>query len=245
MVMANMTPAQFQEMINNAVNTAVQNLPRQPGQQGPAGPPGPPGNPGQTGPAGAHGQAAGGGSDRWNAADLGFFDPHLDKSYGDGDIVTVGKDIYYRSVILFVERIKDLVSTKGATLVRANLNTALRGAALRWYTAELSNIERVGLRGDADSVKEWCDALMTRFRENTNVALGNLNTEKYTLQDARSRREPAGYIQAVIRHCKSAEIEGIKNQLSFAYHGITSELRAFVNPPDNDTTVSLFIKALE
>ena len=54
----------------------------------------------------------------------------LDKSYGEGEVVTVGKDVYYRSVILFVERIKDLASVKGTTLVRSNVNTCLRGAAL-------------------------------------------------------------------------------------------------------------------
>ena len=78
----------------------------------------------------------------------------LDKSYGEGEVVTVGKDVYYRSVILFVERIKDLASVKGATLVRSNVNTCLRGAALTWYTAELSNLERVGLRADENDVKE-------------------------------------------------------------------------------------------
>lgn len=29
--------------------------------------------------------------DRWNAAKLGYFDPHLDKSYPKGDIITVNK----------------------------------------------------------------------------------------------------------------------------------------------------------
>ena len=239
MAFANMTPADLRDMINGAVAAAVQNQQPQPG---PPGPPGPQGDPGQPG---ADGQS-GGGADRWNAADLGFFDPHLDKSYGGGDIVTVGKDLYYRSVILFVERIKDIVSTKGAALVRSNLNTTLRGAALRWYTAELSNLERLGLRAEGgNGVDEWCEALVKRFRENTNVALGNLNTEKYTLQDARVRREPADYVQAIIRHIKSAEIDGVKNQLLFTYYRITSELRVFVTPPKDDTTVSSFIQALE
>ena len=78
----------------------------------------------------------------------------LDKSYGKGKVITVGKDVYYRSVILFIERIKDLVSVKGTILVRSNINTCLRGAALTWYTAELSNLERVGLRANENDIKE-------------------------------------------------------------------------------------------
>ena len=78
----------------------------------------------------------------------------LNKSYGKGEVVTVGKDVYYRLVILFIERIKDLASVKGAILVRSNINTCLRGTALTWYTAELSNLERVGLRADENDIKE-------------------------------------------------------------------------------------------
>lgn len=83
---------QFQQEINNAVQravtTALANLQL---------PTGPPGNPGPQGPPGeATGSGLGSGSfERWNPSDLGYFDPHLDKSYGEGEIVTVGKDTYF------------------------------------------------------------------------------------------------------------------------------------------------------
>ena len=54
----------------------------------------------------------------------------LDKSYGKGKVITVGKDVYYRLVILFIKRIKDLVSVKGTILVRSNIIKCLRGTAL-------------------------------------------------------------------------------------------------------------------
>jgi len=34
------------------------------------------------------------------------FDPHLPIEYGDGDIVSVGKTVYYRDVHLFVSRVR-------------------------------------------------------------------------------------------------------------------------------------------
>ena len=36
---------------------------------------------------------------------------------GTGDLVTIGKDAYYRNVFLFTERVKDLTTVKGTQLV--------------------------------------------------------------------------------------------------------------------------------
>ena len=222
--------------IQTALNHALQNLQipaGQRGQQGPAGPAGPPGE-----------AATGTGSERWNPSDLGYFDPHLDKSFGEGEIVTVGKDTYFRNVILFTERIRDVATVKSATLVKTHLNTALRGTALMWYTTELSELEKLGLRA-GDDVEQWCKTLTKRFKESTGVALNHLTAEKYSVADARNKREPAGYVQSVIRHAKAANIDNVENQLTFAHQGIAAELRAFVDAPSETTTVASFIQVLE
>ena len=70
------------------------------------------------------------GFDRWNPADLGYLYSHLDKSYGEGEAITVGKDAYFQSVILLIDRVQDIAAVKGPQLVKANINTALRGTAL-------------------------------------------------------------------------------------------------------------------
>ena len=62
--------------------------------------------------------------------DIGFFDLNLPTSYGEGKVVLVGKKLYYRNIILFIKRIKDLVIIKKYELIRANLNTYLRKIAL-------------------------------------------------------------------------------------------------------------------
>ena len=64
-------------------------------------------------------------TERWNQADLGYFDPHLDKAHGEGEVVSVGKDVYYRNVVLFVKRLQSLVTFKEAALVKANVATSL------------------------------------------------------------------------------------------------------------------------
>ncbi len=224
--------------------TALQRLMRPGPTPPPPGPPGPAGPPGPTGPPGVDGSSSSG-NPNWNAKDIGFFDPHLDKSYGEGDIVTQGSDVYYRNVMLFVERVKDLAAIKGPAIVRTNLNTCLRGDAQTWYIETLSNLERIGLRAGENGVDEWCSALVSRWKEPTGVALEKLTSEKYTLQDARNRREPAQYVHAVIRHAKGANIDSVANQLTFVRQGIAPELRVFIDPPTPTTTVSEYVKVLE
>ena len=62
--------------------------------------------------------------------DIGFFDPNLSISYGEGEVVLIEKELYYRNIILFIKKIKDLAIIKRYELVRANLNTYLRKTIL-------------------------------------------------------------------------------------------------------------------
>ena len=73
--------------------------------QGPSGPPGPQEPPGEAVKTTFTGT-------RWNPNKVGYFDPYLPIIYEEDDIVTVGKEIYYRNVFLFVERAKDLSQVK-------------------------------------------------------------------------------------------------------------------------------------
>ena len=62
--------------------------------------------------------------------DIGFFDLNLLTNYGEGKVVLIEKKLYYRSIILFTKKIKDLAIIKRYKLVRANLNTCLRKITL-------------------------------------------------------------------------------------------------------------------
>ena len=79
-------------------------------------------------------------SERWNQAELGYFDFQLDRAHGKGKIVSVGKDVYFKNVVLFVQYLQSLVTFWGPALVKANIATYFWGSALKWYTSELSNL---------------------------------------------------------------------------------------------------------
>ena len=189
------------------------------GPQGPSGEPGPPGLDG-----------AGNGTTRWNAGDLGFFDPLYDgKSASNSEAIThTGKDTYFRDVHLFIERAKDLATVKGAELVRDNLWTCLRGTALAWWTGEFSEDQKRMIKltaGNNDQLGEWIRLLHGRFKAPSNIALEALIKEKYTLRDAANHREPREYAQCIVRLAKDAGLDSLQNQLDIIYNGIDSSLR--------------------
>ena len=55
--------------------------------------------------------------------------------------MSVGKNVYYWNVVLFTQRIQNLVIFKNATLVKANIATLPRGSALKEYMSEFSNFD--------------------------------------------------------------------------------------------------------
>ena len=183
-------------------------------------------------------------TDRWNQSDLGYFDPHLDKAHGEGEIVSVGKDVYYRNVVLFVQRLQNLVTFKGVALVKANIATSLRGSALEWYTSELNDFDYDTLNNDP-GVKSWINTLFYRFKVPTSIAFGLLTNKTYSLDDARALRPLAQYVRAIMRHGIGCNIVDVANQLFFAYQGLARELRVFVSPPTESTKAVEFIRTLE
>jgi len=70
----------------------------------------------------------------WRADEVGFFCPDLHHSYGTSDIVTIGKELFYRNATVFLDRLDDIVKVCGGEVVRNNIPTCLCGAALQGYT---------------------------------------------------------------------------------------------------------------
>ena len=183
-------------------------------------------------------------TERWNQADLGYFDLHLDRAYGEGEVVSVGKDLYYRNVVLFVQRLQSLVAFREAALVKANIATSLRGSALDWYTSELSDFDRNALNNDP-GVKSWVNTISHRFKVPTSVALGLLTDKTYSFDDAWAQRPSAQYVRAIMRPGIEWNIVNVANQLSFAYWGLAPELQVFVSPPTESTKAADFICTLK
>ena len=56
-------------------------------------------------------------------SDVGFFNPFYDGKSNDiaAGVEHAGKETYFRDVLIFIDRIKDVARVKGAELLRNNL----------------------------------------------------------------------------------------------------------------------------
>ena len=199
---------------------------------------------GSPGPADAVSNDAESRSTKWNSADLGVFDPLYDgKSISSGPgIEHAGKDTYFRDVHLFNEPAKQFAVVKDPREVKNNLWMSLRGTALEWWTAELSDTERrITTYGNGDDINEWTKLLSGRFKEPSNVALSSVLQEKFTLRDATKKREPREFAQKIIRSAKDANFGDVKSQLDLIYNAIDPELRLHVNRPNDQSTIKSFL----
>jgi hypothetical protein len=206
---------------------------------------------GPTGAAGAAGIAGAGEHGHWRADEVGFFFPDLHSSYGTSDIVTIGKDSFYRNATVFMDRLDDIVKLKGGDIVRNNVPTCFRGAALQWYTTEVSEDEKIIFRSPSttnnpqDPIHRWKVALRRRWDPPASVALQNFMTTKYTIPMAVSGASMIQYFSTKLRLAREAGIIGVHQQLLAVWNGLDVDIREHIPEPDEDTTLERFRKSLE
>lgn len=230
----------IETVIANAIARYIRENPPVQGLQGP---PGPPGDPGAAGAAAATGNN---GTPRFQANDVGFFDPFYDGKSSDtgAGIEHAGKDTYFRDVTIFIDRIKDVARVKGSELLRNNLQICLRGEALEWYTCQLTDNEK-RLLTYGNNCEEWSSALLERFGPTKASGMATIVKEKYTLNDAMRHREPREYAMAIIRAAKVAKLGDVHNQLDIIWNGLDVEFQSDIDPPTIQTTLNQFLTSMD
>ena len=173
--------------------------------------------------------------------DLGYFDPNPDAEA----VETKDNKTIYHNVFSFTNRLRVKTTTENAAYYRQNLDACLQGKADRWYTEELGNLARSGLRNDPDGVEAWCQALESRFREAPGKALSRLEAIRYTTKDAKNKKDPEEYVQQIVLNGRNAGTATTEYaQVLTAYEHMDAELRISIPVPNETTTVASFIKYL-
>ena len=182
---------------------------------------------------------------KWNFADFDFFDFYYDdKSLASETnfIVNIDKDTYFRDVHLFIVRTKKITFTRDEQLVKNNLWLNLKNIALKWWTDELSDVERRMIRMimiEQEKLFEWINLLHNKFKQFTNVAMNSLVQQRYTLRNVAVQREFREYAQKIIQLVKNVDMINVLNQLNLIYNDIDVDVRVdTLRRFKNNTTIN-------
>ena len=181
-------------------------------------------------------------SDRLKAEEVGFFDPEYQQDHSNGHelVVNAGKYVYYRDVYVFVDPLKDLANQNRP--VKNIITECLRGSALTWYLAELTELERDLLHDT--NLDRWYTTLIDRFRMRNAVALSQIVSQTYSLSDIR-HTSPRAFVQQMLHLAKSAGIDSRYTRLTLIWNRFAVNLRRDIPEPRPSTTISQFLNQVD
>ena len=174
-----------------------------------------------------------------------FFDFILNESYDSDDVVQVEKNVYYKNVYLFVEKIKDAVNMYTIEKIRFNLFNCLKKTAQIWYIKDFSDFEKKTLRSLNTEIEKWCDVLIKKFKQSIFFALQFLSSKSYSFNDLKSKKNMSNFVFSVMKHAKAINITNVHDQLIWIYNAIAFELTRNINSSKKTTFVSTFFKQLD
>jgi DNA-binding transcriptional MerR regulator len=182
---------------------------------------------------------------RWNSADIDFFDSNFDDKFAfiDEAVIHANKNIYYRNVHVFVERIKKMIIMLESKMIKKNLSSCFRESILMWHIAKLFDVSRRNLFYE-ENMNEWVQTFIARFKTEVTTTTINLLKKRYTLTNAERNRESREYAQKIIRWVKFAKMTSTFNQLNIVYNEIDAELRRDLKKSFKDTTIDDYLQFL-
>ncbi|KAI0996230.1 hypothetical protein K3495_g11949, partial [Podosphaera aphanis] len=176
--------------------------------------------------------------------DIGYFLPDNDAKeeveFLDGKTV-------YHNVFNFTARVKAKVTQVesgpwSSTSIAQKLDQCLKGKAELWYTTEISETTRAGLRCGHHL---WCEELEARFRMAPGEALRKLHALRYRVEEVRARKDPEAFVQKVITYgMSSGTATTVYSQLLLAHQILDGRLRLNVPEPTPSTSITTFIHTL-
>ena len=174
-------------------------------------------------------------------SDIGLFHPNLKvtSEYPAGDILSSGKEVIYRDVMLFVQQVRRVGRTKPG--IAPYIHTCFRGAAMQWFSALTEEIQDWLI---ADP-KKLLDTLTEKYRLSRSLALDKLHREHYTMQNALDMRSADEYVQAIMRYCRSAGINDTDAILAHAWDNLEFELQRDTRAPVTGDSTDDFAKRLQ
>ena len=121
--------------------------------------------------------------------------------------------------------------------------TCFKNATLQWYTFELSVKTEDFTRYDQD-LKYWIEQLLKKFNETLNISITIILRKRYTMNNARRRKEFKKYAFIILRTAKSTNMNFVFNQIVIIYNDLNVESQRNIIKFDNVTSLNVFLRKL-
>ena len=182
---------------------------------------------------------------RWNVDEIDFFD----LLYDDKSIVIVefiehiDKNIYFRNVTYFIERVKNIIKIKNVELIRQNFYICFRDIALIWYIIILIENEKRFVKLNND-VEKWIRVLHKRFKKFVVVIMFTITKKRYIIKNVRRRQKFMKFVYVIIRATKIIEII-VFVQIFLLYNALNLKFRRNFIKSTKNTTIETFFQKMK
>ena len=182
---------------------------------------------------------------RWNVDEIDFFD----LLYDDKSIVIVefiehiDKNIYFRNVTYFIERVKNIIKIKNVELIRQNFYICFRDIALIWYIIILIENEKRFVKLNND-VEKWIRVLYKRFKKFVVVIMFTITKKRYIIKNVRRRQKFMKFVYVIIRATKIIEII-VFVQIFLLYNALNLKFRRNFIKSTKNTTIETFFQKMK
>ncbi|KAJ5634390.1 hypothetical protein N7528_002232 [Penicillium herquei] len=182
----------------------------------------------------------------WSTQEVGYFDPQTDPKLDSPHIDSKGHGctLIFQNVNAFISHIRGILVFKEEITIRTNIHLCLRGPALQWYIAELTDQDRENLRpNEVESPNGWLQRLYRRFSLSSNLCRMRLTTGCGVSYDA---------CEAAHQLIRYAQILGIHNtddqiSLILKYFNLDNDLdnlRSLLTKASCGTSIEEFMRIL-
>ena len=176
----------------------------------------------------------------WNVDDIEFFNFATKNT---DSIVNINKHVFYKNIYAFTNKLKNMTTIKSDSKLKTVISQCFREFVLIWHSIELTDFEKEMLRNAFLTM--WYNVMIKRFKKRISIALINMQTIKYTLDDARQLKNSRLFAQNLFRFAKVANLTSIHNQLIIAWNNLTWKFRQHISKFTKNINIRKFLKQLD
>ena len=181
----------------------------------------------------------------WNSQKINYFD-----SFYDSKIVVIeenmkhfDKNIFFRDVHNFIDRIKNMIIIKNDKLIRNNLYICFKNHVLKWWNFIFISKQKRLMKLN-ENIDEWEIVLFKRWKQSIISVVAIFKEVNYIMKDARKKRESMKYALKIIRAVKTINMS-VFSQIILIYIDLKLKFQRDVTKSIEIITMNMCLQELK